>query len=418
MVLRRSALRGLILTTVVAAAVAFFLPSQPASAAVTRATSNAAPAQDSDGYRWVSYYRGLAGLGPVVRNATLEAQEATHVRYLADHSLSCETNVHDELLARAGGCGANRFATAAGKAAANNSNITRVSAQVSGQTAVSNWFGAGFHALTLLDPRLRSTGYASYYAARPTGAKPLAWNFTAGVDVYRGRSGAYNGSTVAFPATNAATPLLSYRVGTESPEPFRSTIASSPCRSWGTKTVVSAPVIVQWPKAARVSTGSGRIIDQTTGRALATCSLIAASYPVGSLPRQFLGGSNGITRAAFYYASAPFVVGHRYQLQVAGGVITTFTATKVPAAPSIRAVGGAGTLTPYWQDNSDGITSHVFQLWSAASCTGSLLGQVRLAAARLTLKSLVRGRIYSVRVTSDRADGGSRWSGCGNYRVS
>ena len=67
-----------------------------------------------------------------------------------------------------------------GKAAANNSNITRVNAEVPDRVAVTNWFVSAFHALTLLDPRLRSTGYAAYYTSSPTGAQPDAFKFTAG----------------------------------------------------------------------------------------------------------------------------------------------------------------------------------------------------------------------------------------------
>jgi len=76
----------------------------------------------------------------------------------ADHTLSCETNVHDELKSRVAGCGASPAATAAGKAAANNSDITRVSASVPDRTAVSNSFSAAFHALTLLDPQRQHRG--------------------------------------------------------------------------------------------------------------------------------------------------------------------------------------------------------------------------------------------------------------------
>jgi len=415
MSLRRASLRSIPLAVVALSTMLFVSPST-ASAATLSVANNTAPSTDASGYGWVSYFRGLAGLGGVGRNSTLEAQEALHVRYLADHTLGCETNVHDELTSRIAGCGANPAATAAGKAAANNSNITRVSTGVPDRTAVSNWFTAGFHALTLLDPRLTTTGYAAYYTSAPKGSGPLAWKYTAGVDVYRGRSGRYSGATVAFPATNAATPLLSYTVGTESPEPFRSASATSPCHAWGTKSVVSAPVIVQWPRAARVSSASGSIVDLTTGQAQITCSLNAGSYPTGSLARQFLGGVNGITQAAFYYSVSPFVPGHRYQLRVAGAVVTPFYATQLPAAPSIWATVGTRSATPFWRDNSPGVTSHRLQLWSAANCTGTLVAQWRIPGTRSTITGLVSGHLYSTRVASDKADFGSRWSGCGNFR--
>jgi len=156
---RRPVYKLITLGVAMLGAAVFVIPTSASAATAPglvaqASTSNTAPPSDLGAYGWVNYYRGLAGLNTVSRNATLEAQEGTHVRYLADHSLSCETNVHDELTQRLGGCGANRYATMAGKAAANNSNIVRVSTSVTDRTAVSSWMVAGFHALTMLDPRL------------------------------------------------------------------------------------------------------------------------------------------------------------------------------------------------------------------------------------------------------------------------
>ncbi|MEO6704142.1 MAG: hypothetical protein ABI140_14125 [Jatrophihabitantaceae bacterium] len=299
----------------------------PSAAGANSTAGNLAPASDQGGYAWISYFRSLAGLAPVQRNAAFEAGEAVHVRYLADHSLGCETDVHDELTEPAGGCPANPYASALGQAAALNSNITRVDAPITDRAAVSNWFVAGFHALTLLEPRLRSTGYAAYYTANPTGARPQAYPFTASVDVYRGRTGSYRGQTIAFPGNGAATPLLSYQVGSESPEPFRDSRAGSSCYGWGARSEVSAPIVMQWPVGSAAAQTGASIIDLTSGSTLVTCALTAADYPSGSLARQFLLGTNRLTQAALYYASTPFVAGHRYQLQIAGQPATTFSAT-------------------------------------------------------------------------------------------
>jgi hypothetical protein len=394
------------------------LPTETASGIVTSAIVTAAPSSDSDGYAWVSYLRGLAGLGAVSRNATLEAQELTHMEYLANHALPCETDVHNELTTRIGNCGPNRYATVPGKAAANNSDITRVSVDVTARTAVTNWFSAGFHALALLDPRLTVTGYASYYTPRPAGAKPLAWQFSAGVDVYRGRNGSYNKQTVAFPSTGAVTPVLSYTVGTESPEPFRTTTGS--CRSWGTKAVVSAPVIVQWPLSAAPAAGaaaSGTIVDMTTGKAQPTCTLNANSYPAGSLQRQFLAGANGITKSAFYYAASAFTAGHTYQLREAGRAVTTFRAGVLPGPATIRGTSPAPqAVVVRWNAAAPGIgftlSHYTASLYTAANCGG---GSLRAAAASGTsakLAGLVSGHTYWVRVATVNNTGAARWGGC------
>jgi hypothetical protein len=382
-----------------------------AGAAVTSTASNAAPATDGNGYDWVSYYRQMAGLGTVGRDAGMESQEATHVRYLANHALSCETNVHDELTTRIGNCGANPYATAGGKAAANNSDITRVSASVPDRTAVSNWFGAAFHALTLLDPRLTTTGYAAYYTPNPTGAKPLAWNYTAGVDVYRGRKGRYSGMTVAFPANGASTPLLSYRIGTESPEPFQSSIGN--CHSWSGRTVVSAPVIVQWPLSAHVNPGVGSIVDLTTKQAQSTCTLTAGSYQSGSLGRQFLAGANGITNAAFYYAATPFVAGHQYQLKVGNAVATTFFASALPSAVPTHATPASRSIALSWPRAAAGtVTLYVTRVYNGTGCTGVLVANLHSTTLSTRATGLVSGRVYSIRTATVNSSQAARWGPC------
>jgi len=330
---RRSPLRRTGLLLALAAALALAVPaSHPAAADPSRPHSTTTAAVGRDGYYWIDYFRAIGGLSPVSRDATMEAQEASHIRYLADHSLACESDVHDELTSRRADCGANPYATAAGKLAANNSDITRVNAAVSDQVAVRNWFVSGFHALTLLEPRLRSTGYAAYYTAQPTGAGPNPYQFTAGVDVYRGRTGHYSGRVLAFPGTGSTSPLLGYRVGTESPEPFGSTLPDQPCHSWAALDEVSAPIIVQWPVqwptqwplSRRPTAAPAAIVDVTDGRPLPTCTLTADQYPAGSLAHTLLAGTNRITRAALYYANAPFRSGHRYQLLVSSTVLTDF----------------------------------------------------------------------------------------------
>ncbi len=407
------------LTMVALALVFTVLPGRLADAAVLSSTTNVAPATDSGGYAWVSYYRQLAGLGAVTRNAGIEGQEAQHIRYLANHALACETDVHNELTSRQGSCGANPYATAGGKAAANNSDITRVSVAVSDRHAVSNWFSAAFHALVLLDPRLTTTGYAAYYTSHPTGAKPLAWDYTAAVDVYRGRAGRYGGQSVAFPGNNASTPLLSYQVGTESPEPFQT--ASGPCRAWGSKSLVSAPVIVQYPLASRASLTGGSLVDLTTGTAQQTCSLTAGNYPAGSLQRQFMDGGNGITKAGFYYAAQPFVAGHRYQLRIGGAAITTFYATDLPSASAPAVAAARQTLQASWHKASPGlgsIRSYQVVVYAGSGCTGTAVKTLMTTSLSGRISGLRSGTVYWVRLAAVNSSNGARIGGCTARRAS
>jgi hypothetical protein len=391
---------------------ALYIPSTASEANVT--AGNTAPSSDLSGYAWISYYRNLGGLAGVGRNPTYEAQETAHVKYLANHSLSCETNVHDELLTRQAGCGANPYATLGGKAAANNSDITRVNAQVPDRVAVTNWFVSAFHALTLLDPRLRSTGYAAYFTSSPTGAQPDAFKFTAGADVYRGRTGSYNGQPVAFPATGAASPLLSYQVGTEAPEPFRSTVASSPCHSWGNLSRVSAPIIMQWPIGSRAPQTSASIVDLSTGRVLPTCALTAGQYPAGSLAQQFLLGTNRVTKAALYYASVPFAAGHEYQLRIAGRPATTFTTSNLPSVPSASATSLSRALRINWSLASTGngaVAYYRLTRFADPNCVRSTWTTTTTAHS-YTMTNLVKGRWYFVQLAAKNSLGAIRSTQC------
>jgi hypothetical protein len=391
---------------------ALFLPATASEANVT--AGNTAPTSDVSGYSWISYFRNLGGLGGVGRNVTFEAQEIAHVRYLANHSLSCETNVHDELTSRQANCGANPYATLGGKAAANNSNITRVNAQVSNRVAVTNWFVSAFHALTLLDPRLRSTGYASYFTPNPTGAQPDAFKFTAGADVYRGRTGSYGGQTLAFPATGAASPLLSYPVGTESPEPFRSTLTSSPCHSWGTKITVSAPIIMQWPISSRAAQGPASIIDLSTGAALPTCALTARQYPAGSLAQQFLLGTNRVTKAALYYASTPLTAGHRYQLRIAGLAATTFNTSNLPSVPVLSTATLTRAVRASWSLASAGngaVAYYRLSRFADPGC-GRPVWTVTTTGSSFLMTNLVSGRWYFLQVAVKNTLGAVRATRC------
>jgi uncharacterized protein YkwD len=412
---RTSAVSAVILMSGLLTAVAMPASSVDAAVSTTATTSrsNEAPATDTSGYSWVNYFRGMAGEGTVSRNATMEAQERTHVQYLANHAQACETNVHDELTKGSGSCRANPYATAGGKLAANNSNITRVSAAVSDRTAVSNWFTSAFHALTLLDPRLKSTGYAAYYTPTPKGAKPLAWAFTAGVDVYRGRTGTYTSQTISFPGNRATTPLLAYTVGTESPEPFATSTGA--CRSWSSKSVVSAPIIVQRPKASRLPLTGGSIVDVTTGKVLPTCTLTAASYPAGTAQRQFLDGSNGITKSAFYYASTPFMPGHKYTLRVSGVGVTTFATTALPAGPkptlTARPQAAIATWTPA-SPGSGAISYYQLREYTTAACNTKPRATMHVLGTKAGVIGLAARHTYWIQIMAVNTANSGRAGAC------
>src|SRR4051812_47812492 len=110
---RRRSLRRAGLLLALAGALAMAVPAShqaeadPRTSPPTHAPNGVGSTDPNhDGYYWLDYSRAVGGLGPLAPNATMQAQEASHIRYLADHSLGCETDVHDELIGPGAGCGA------------------------------------------------------------------------------------------------------------------------------------------------------------------------------------------------------------------------------------------------------------------------------------------------------------------------
>ena len=127
----------------------------------------------------------------------------------------------------------NQWYTAAGAAAANSGNVFVTSWFDSpDENAIDFWMVAPFHAVSILDPQLKETGFGSY--REDIGH----WNMAATLDVLRGRGALPEGTSfpILYPPEGGQTQLDRY-YGGEFPNPLSS------CPNYEAPT--GPPIIVQ-----------------------------------------------------------------------------------------------------------------------------------------------------------------------------
>ena len=154
----------------------------------------------------VNLYRATAGLPDLTENVTYSDAAWKHARYIVKtHTLG-----HSE-------DPANPWYTPEGATAAAGSVLTESgSSTLSEDSAIDMWMRAPFHAVGILDPKLRSTGFAIYREADG------GYQTGAGLDVLRGRSKVPAGVTfpVVWPGNGSSVPITTYL--TEHPSPLTS----------------------------------------------------------------------------------------------------------------------------------------------------------------------------------------------------
>ncbi len=200
----------------------------------------ASPTIEAVGTDWLQYlntFRSQADLPPLLEETTWSLDSAQHSRYMV----------------YTGNLGHNQdpaspYFTRAGQTAAENGNIA---AGYIGsdpyEWAFNYWMSAPFHAIPMLDPQLRSTGFAEYRDA--AGVQTVA----ATLDVRRGLGALPEGVTypIMFPRDGGLTWVLRYSLP-EFPE------ALSTCAGYQQPT--GAPIILQL--------GDGREVPRVTASAL------------------------------------------------------------------------------------------------------------------------------------------------------
>ena len=200
----------------------------------------ASPTIAAVGTDWLQYlniFRNQANLPPLLEDTAWSLDSQQHSRYMVytDHLSHNEDT-------------ASPYYTHAGQAAAENGNIA---AGFIGSDpykwAFNYWMSAPFHAIPILDPQLRTTGFAEYRDTN--GEQQLA----ATLDVRRGLGTLADGVVypIMYPRDGGLTWVLRYSLP-EFPE------ALSTCPGYQQPT--GAPIILQL--------GDGREVPQVTASAL------------------------------------------------------------------------------------------------------------------------------------------------------
>ena len=312
----------------VLATLAFAALSMAPPAGLPRVRVAMTPATSAPWLTQLNSWRATTGVSSLAENTTWSAGDAAHALYM----VKTGQVTHYET--------AGPYYTVAGDTAAKNGNINVSSTTASTDaSAIDWWMGAPFHAMGLMDPRLKTTGFGSY-----RDASSQLWQMGAAVDTVRGNS--FTGGTypVYFPGNGATEPLTSYS-GNEFPDPLAS------CS--GYTMPVGLPVFVQvgGNVATHISTAHSFTGD---GVALPHCILDSSTPNVGSMLTS-RGGAIVIPRsplkAGVKYVVSLVVNSRPYTWSFSVGALNAFnplactsvTATASPAPPS--KAGSAVTIT-------------------------------------------------------------------------
>lgn len=232
----------------------------------TRLSAGPSPAYITPSADWlttVNYYRTMAGVGPVVEDPSMSAGAVAHSCYMLYNGIA-----HDEVPGLTG-------YTPEGDAAGNSGNVA-VSTQIntSARSHVELWMSGPFHAIGVIRPNLRSTGFGKCdLPDTPT------WHSGATLDVIRGLDSSPRPATpILFPGNGTTTNL--YRFVTESPDPLEF------C-GWNGQ-LAGLPLIAMMPEAAT----SPRATLNGPNGPIEVCVLSAANTT--GVAQQILQGANAV----------------------------------------------------------------------------------------------------------------------------
>jgi uncharacterized protein YkwD len=186
----------------------------------------------------VNYYRAIADLPPVKENTTYSAGCKKHAIYMAKNNIVAN---HKEDPNK-------QFYSTEGALAAPNSNELLSGKQLWDEEIIKGWMEAPYHALGILNPKLKEVGFGSY-----------SWlGATAGcLDVQRGIGSLPSSVTypVKFPGKNAYMPVLDYP-GNEKPDPLVN------CNSY--KAPTGPPIMFQLNNTLNLTSTLFKEYDETT----------------------------------------------------------------------------------------------------------------------------------------------------------
>lgn len=200
----------------------------------------------------LNFYRATAGLEPVREEPAWSRGARLHSRYMVrTGDITHEEDPSEPAY------------TAAGDAAGSNGNVALSTSPERDWTErgeVEGWMAAPFHALGMVDPALRRSGFGWWLEERRG-----MWSLGSTLDVLRGRSGDGASRPHAWPADGMQVPLRTYS-GNEWPDPLTS------CS--GYRGEVGLPILAMFPRDARIRSTS----FASGGQRLAHCAFDARSY--------------------------------------------------------------------------------------------------------------------------------------------
>jgi hypothetical protein len=236
----------------------------------------------------VNDYRAQAGVNPVVEDPELSRIDLLHAKY----SVLNKVLQHSEEQGKPG-------YSADGDRAARTSNGAYAKEE---NDAIDQWMQAPFHALGILDPRLKTTGFGLYTDS--------TWS-SAWLNVIAGM-GALPPETrfpIYWPGAGSTTPLLKH--WGETPEPTHS------CPGYATPT--GLPILIQLKPGTHPEVTDSSFTDET-GASLAHCVIDETNFRYEDTTWQSTGRSILASRNAIILLPRdPLKAGKTYKASITSG---------------------------------------------------------------------------------------------------
>ena len=281
--------------------------------------------------KYVNRFRTSTGLLPLAENESWSNGGWLHSRYMVKNDYVG----HHEVTG-------NPWYTVEGDTAAQNGNVY-VSwwADTADERPIDFWMTAPFHAISMLDPQLQTTGFGVYREAIGN------WKTGSTLDVSRGRGDLPQGTTfpIPYPADGGSTWLTAY-YGGEFPDPLTS------CHGYSPPT--GPPIMLQL--------GSGSLTPQVLshrvledGVLLDSCIFDETNYVNPNSSMQYTGRIVLNNRDAVVIMTRdPLVPGETYFIEVTTVSSTTSWSFTVDTDAVVRLealppLSQMGSVAPYYK---------------------------------------------------------------------
>jgi hypothetical protein len=229
------------------------LPTVPRTG--SEVSLNATPVASPAWLSRLNAWRANTGLPNLTENTTWSAGDYNHSLYMVKNDLV----THYETAGVP-------YYTVAGDTAARDSNI-QVSSTTSAtdSQAIDWWMAAPFHAMSMMDPLLASTGFGAYRQVKS------GWDAGFSLDVSRGRLSSGGRYPVYFPGNGTTEPLSTFGGG-EYPNPLQA------CSGYSAPT--GLPVFIE--VGSNVATTASAHSFTGNGVALQHCVIDSRNAALGS----------------------------------------------------------------------------------------------------------------------------------------